>query len=78
LRLGPSGSYHHRDVCDAQFARRQYPPVARDNGAVFSYQNVGAATLSEIVSALNARGARPARGGKWHRSSVRNLLARIK
>src|ERR1700694_668719 len=40
--------------------------------------NVGAATLSEIASALNARGARPARGGKWHRSSVRNLLARIK
>ena len=44
---------------------------------VQAIQNVGAATLSEIASALNARGARPARGGKWHRSSVRNLLARI-
>ena len=44
---------------------------------VQAIQNAGAATLSEIASALNARGARPARGGKWHRSSVRNLLARI-
>jgi hypothetical protein len=33
--------------------------------------------LSEIASALNARGIRPARGNNWHRSSVRNLLARI-
>src|SRR3984893_4670020 len=45
---------------------------------VQAIQNAGAATLSEIARALNARGARPARGGKWHRSSVRNLLARIK
>src|SRR3981189_1709412 len=41
-------------------------------------QKTGAATLSEISSALNARGIRPARGNNWHRSSVRNLLARIK
>src|SRR3981189_3764248 len=40
-------------------------------------QNAGAATLSEIASALDARGVRPARGNNWHRSSVRNLLARI-
>ena len=46
--------------------------------AIQAMRNAGALTLSEIASALNARGARPARGGKWHRSSVRNLLARIK
>ena len=40
-------------------------------------RNAGAATLSEIASALNARGVRSARGNNWHRSSVRNLLARI-
>jgi DNA invertase Pin-like site-specific DNA recombinase len=44
---------------------------------VQAIQNAGAATLSEIASALNARGVRPARGNNWHRSSVRNLLARI-
>src|ERR1700716_2961975 len=46
--------------------------------AIQAMRNAGALTLSEIASALNARGARPARGGKWHRSSVRNLIARIK
>ena len=45
---------------------------------VQAIQNAGALTLAEIASALNGRGVRPARGGKWHRSSVRNLLARIK
>ena len=46
--------------------------------AIQAMRNAGALTLSEIASALKARGARPARGGKWHRSSVRNLMARIK
>ena len=45
---------------------------------VQAIQNAGATTLSEIASVLNARGVRPARGAKWHRSSVRNLLARAK
>src|SRR4030088_599588 len=45
--------------------------------AIQAIQNAGAATLSEIASALNARGVRSARGNNWHRSSVRNLLARI-
>ena len=33
-------------------------------------QNAGAATLSEIARALNARGVRPARGSEWHRSHL--------
>jgi DNA invertase Pin-like site-specific DNA recombinase len=36
----------------------------------------GASSLAEIANALNARGVRSANGGVWHRSSVRNLLAR--
>jgi DNA invertase Pin-like site-specific DNA recombinase len=36
----------------------------------------GASSLAEIADALNARGVRSASGGKWHRSAVRNLLAR--
>jgi hypothetical protein len=40
-------------------------------------RNAGANTLSEIARTLNGRGIRPARGNNWHRSSVRNLIARI-
>ena len=36
----------------------------------------GAQSLAEIAEALNDRGVRSASGGIWHRSAVRNLLAR--
>ena len=36
----------------------------------------GVQSLAGIARALNARGIRAARGGKWHVSSVMNLLAR--
>jgi DNA invertase Pin-like site-specific DNA recombinase len=36
----------------------------------------GALTLASIAMELNRRGIRSARGGNWHRSSVRNLLER--
>lgn len=36
----------------------------------------GIATLAGIADALNARGLRSARGGKWHISSVQSVLAR--
>jgi hypothetical protein len=36
----------------------------------------GAHTLEAISCALNQRGIRSARGGRWHVSSVSNLLAR--
>jgi DNA invertase Pin-like site-specific DNA recombinase len=39
-------------------------------------QAAGHATLQAIAEALNARGVRTARGGHWHNSTVRNLLAR--
>jgi len=32
--------------------------------------------ISAIAKALNARSLRTARGGEWHHSTVRNLLAR--
>lgn len=37
----------------------------------------GAATLASIASALTARGITTPRGGRWHASSVRNLLERL-
>ncbi len=36
----------------------------------------GATTLRAIADALNARGVRSPRGGRWHAMSVRNALAR--
>jgi DNA invertase Pin-like site-specific DNA recombinase len=54
-----------------EFAKNLMPVVQ-------AIRNAGAVTLGEIANALNGRGVRPARGGKWHRSSVRNLIARVK
>ena len=39
-------------------------------------QAAGTTTTRAIAEALNARGIRTARGGIWHGSTVRNLLAR--
>ena len=39
-------------------------------------QAAGATTYRAIAQALNDRGVRTARGGDWHDSTVRNLLAR--
>ena len=39
-------------------------------------QASGAISLRSIADGLNARGVPTARGGKWHTSSVRNVLAR--
>ena len=39
-------------------------------------QAAGATTLDAIAAALNNRGIRSARGGRWHVSSLQNLLAR--
>src|SRR5271166_3314283 len=45
-------------------------PVVRE------LQASGTTTVRAIAEALNARGIRTARGGDWHNSTVRNLLAR--
>jgi DNA invertase Pin-like site-specific DNA recombinase len=65
---GSLGGLAQAQVAD-EFATNLMPLVQ-------AIRNAGAATLSEIASALNARGVRPARANSWHRSSVRNLLAR--
>jgi DNA invertase Pin-like site-specific DNA recombinase len=39
-------------------------------------QRAGMNTLREIAEALNARGVPTARGGQWHATTVRNVLAR--
>ena len=39
-------------------------------------QAAGATTVRAVAEALNRRGIKTARGGEWHGSTVRNLLAR--
>ena len=39
-------------------------------------RRAGATSLHQIADALNARGITTPRGGRWHASSVRNVLAR--
>ncbi len=39
-------------------------------------QMSGVSSYFGIAEALNARGVRTARGGRWHATTVRNLLVR--
>jgi DNA invertase Pin-like site-specific DNA recombinase len=39
-------------------------------------QRAGATTLRDIAEALNARGVATARGGRWHATSIKNILER--
>ncbi len=62
------GSAATRHAADA-FAANVLPVVRQ-------LQAAGTTTARDIAKALNARGIRTARGGEWHHSTVRNLLAR--
>jgi DNA invertase Pin-like site-specific DNA recombinase len=52
-----------------QFAANVLPVIETIRAA-------GATSFDAIAKALNARGIRTARGGRWHSTTVRNLLAR--
>jgi len=41
-------------------------------------RSTGAVTLRDMTNALNQRGIRSARGGRWHVSSVLNVLTRAR
>jgi DNA invertase Pin-like site-specific DNA recombinase len=62
------GAAANRDGADA-FAANVLPIVRQ-------LQAAGATGFRAIARALNDRGVRTARGGDWHDSTVRNLLAR--
>jgi DNA invertase Pin-like site-specific DNA recombinase len=65
---GAKGAERQRTDADA-FAANVLPIVRQ-------IQTAGATTPRAIAAALNDRGVRTARGGDWHDSTVRNLLAR--
>jgi len=63
-----AGSVANREAADA-FAANVLP-------IVHQLQAAGVTGFRAIARALNDRGVRTARGGEWHDSTVRNLLAR--
>ena len=65
---GAKGGQTQREAADA-FAANVLPLVRQ-------LQAAGATTSRAIAAGLNARGVKTARGGEWHDSTVRNLLAR--
>ena len=71
--LGAAGANGRRiQAAEAdRFAANILPIVA-------DIRNSGVSGLASIAYALNKRGIRTSRGGDWHVSSVRNLLARSK
>jgi DNA invertase Pin-like site-specific DNA recombinase len=63
-----SGAEANRKAADG-FAGNVLPVVRQ-------LQAAGITTTRALAESLNARGIRTARGGEWHHSTVRNLLAR--
>jgi DNA invertase Pin-like site-specific DNA recombinase len=63
------GTAANKKAADA-FAANVLPVVRQ-------IQAAGVSGLQHIADALNDRGVRTARGGAWHNSTVRNLLARM-
>jgi hypothetical protein len=62
----------------AQAANRAAADAFAANVLLFvrQIQAEGVTSLAAIAAVLNHRGIRTARGGAWHHSTVRNLLAR--
>lgn len=73
LRRAAKGNAAAIEAVRAGAAERatDYAPVIAD------IQASGATSLPAIARELNVRGIVTPRGGKWHPSSVRNLLARL-
>jgi DNA invertase Pin-like site-specific DNA recombinase len=67
-QAGLLGRHAQRSEAD-RFAKNVIPIIR-------SIRAAGVVGLASIADALNNRGVRTARGGRWHGSSVRNLLAR--
>jgi DNA invertase Pin-like site-specific DNA recombinase len=65
---GAAGRISQAQAAD-HFAESVLPILA-------AVRQTGASSLADIAVALNARGVRSSSGGAWHRSAVRNLLAR--
>jgi DNA invertase Pin-like site-specific DNA recombinase len=84
VKLGnPNGAVALRRAGEGGVALRQAVTSNADAFALTLAQVLGSiraeghASLRAIAAELNAHGIRTRRGGRWHVSNVRNLLARL-
>jgi DNA invertase Pin-like site-specific DNA recombinase len=84
VRLGnPNGAAALRRAGEGGVALRQTVRQNADEHAVAlapviaALRAEGHTTLRALADALNARGMMTRRGGRWHVSNVRNMLARL-
>ena len=77
VRLGNPTNLHEAQVKGAAAGRAAADAFAAGMLPVIQQIRAsGVKTDQGIAEALNARGVKTARGGSWHRTTVRNLLAR--
>jgi hypothetical protein len=69
LRQAQAKGRNRASMKAAQYAANVLPIIRE-------IQMSGVSTYFGIAEALNARGVRTARGGRWHATTVRNLLVR--
>jgi DNA invertase Pin-like site-specific DNA recombinase len=71
VNIAEAGALGRRTMADDadKFAASIRPMIE----AIKAAGNVGLGSIAEV---LNARGVRTARGGRWHASTVSNVLAR--
>jgi DNA invertase Pin-like site-specific DNA recombinase len=82
VKLGnPNGAAHlgskHQHLAAAAVKGHAQDFAAALAPTVQAIQEQGHTSLSAIARELNARSIKTARGGKWHASTVKNLLNRI-
>jgi hypothetical protein len=70
----------NRETCLVAGAARRQQANARAADVmphIMAARKAGCTTLIQIAEALNARGARTARGGPWHPTTVMRLIDRV-
>jgi DNA invertase Pin-like site-specific DNA recombinase len=76
VKLGNPNITQARKKAVAEIIGRADRRAANVIPIIRAIQRAGAASLRQVAEALNARGISAPRGGVWHDTSVRNVLAR--
>ena len=76
MKLGNPNITQARKKAVAEIIGRADRRAANVIPIIRAIQRAGAASLRQVAEALNARGISAPRGGVWHDTSVRNVLAR--
>jgi DNA invertase Pin-like site-specific DNA recombinase len=76
VRLGGPKLPEAREIAQVAIKANADKHAANVLPLIREAQRHGATSLRDIADALNARGVSTARGGQWHATSVRNMLAR--